>query len=193
MNHGMQDSEKQGNPTIEISSDVLEEAEKSIEKDKKEDQEYYDKFVRLTADFDNYRKRIQKEKTQYIKYGNENLLHDLLPILDNFERALHSSQDSDAKSILEGVRMIYGQLSQNLSQHGLNAQSVVGKPFDPNMHEAMSHVETQEVEPGSVFEEHQKMYMYHDKLLRPALVTVAKESVESDPTDNDDEPSDDDQ
>jgi molecular chaperone GrpE len=185
----MQDSDKQGNPTVEISSDILEEAENAVDPKKTEDkeQEYYDKFVRLTADFDNYRKRIQKEKTQYIKYGNENLLHDLLPILDNFERALDSSQDSDAKSILEGVRMIYGQLSSNLASHGLQAKSTVGQPFDPNMHEAMSHVESDQAQAGTVLQEHQKMYMYHDKLLRPALVTVAKEMNNDDASDSEDD------
>lgn len=136
--------------------------------------DYKNQFVRLSADFDNFRKRTFKEKTDYIKYGNESLLKDLLPIMDNFERALDSSSESDATSILQGVQMIFLQLTQTLEKFGLKGQDTKGQNFDPNLHEAMSNIEDESHPPNTVIEQHQKLYRYHEKLLRPALVTVTK-------------------
>ncbi|MCB1197312.1 MAG: nucleotide exchange factor GrpE [Deltaproteobacteria bacterium] len=147
--------------------------------DKETQPDYKDRFIRLSADFDNYRKRILKEKTDYIKYGNEALLKEILPILDNFERALSASSESDATSILQGVEMIFGQLTQSLEKFGLHSEVTQGQPFDPNLHEAMSNVEDDSVAPNTVIQEHQKLYRYHEKLLRPALVTVSKAKDDS--------------
>lgn len=157
----------------EQAKDDSDSSSENIEEEKKE-VDYKDRFIRLSADFDNYRKRILKEKTDYIKYGNEALLKELLPILDNFERALGSSSESDAASILQGVEMIFGQFTQTLEKFGLKGETTKGHPFDPNLHEAMSNQESEDHEPNTIMEEHQKLYRYHEKLLRPALVTVSK-------------------
>ncbi|MCB0272260.1 MAG: nucleotide exchange factor GrpE [Bdellovibrionales bacterium] len=191
---------KDASPQIEIDPSVLEEAasvvktkdvdpdefaQKDSESETGEakktvpDVDYKDRFIRLSADFDNFRKRIQKEKIEYIKYGNEALLKELLPILDNFERALSASETSDASSILQGVKMILTQMMGTLEKFGLTSMSSMDQPFDPNLHDAMANVEDDNAKPNTIVEEHQKMYRYHDKLLRPALVTVAVPSKDT--------------
>jgi|GEM_PF-1560462 len=171
------DALKDGDDPEQIPEDVS--AAPPVQADQDKDQsdpetDFKDRFIRLSADFDNFRKRIFKEKTDYIKYGNEALLRELLPIMDNFERAMVSSSDSDAASILQGVQMILLQLTQTLEKFGLNGEKTLGQLFDPNLHEAVSNVEDDQAIPNTIIEEHQKLYRYHEKLLRPALVTVAK-------------------
>ncbi|MEZ4845678.1 MAG: nucleotide exchange factor GrpE [Bdellovibrionota bacterium] len=148
--------------------------------------EYRDRWIRVTADFDNFRKRVQKEKADMIKYGNENLIKELLPVLDNFERAM-AAPNSGNDSFAQGVQMIYQQLLMMLERFGVTSESAKGKIFDPNLHEAMSYKEDSSVEPHTVLEEHQKMYFLNKKLIRPALVTVSK--GDGAPDSNDDEPS----
>lgn len=135
--------------------------------------EYRDRWIRVTADFDNFRKRVQKEKVDMIKYGNENLIKELLPVLDNFERAM-AAPSATNDSFAQGVQMIYSQLISMLERFGVTSETVKGKVFDPNLHEAMSYKEDSSVAPHTVLEEHQKMYFLNKKLIRPALVTVSK-------------------
>ena len=140
-------------------------------------EDFKDRWIRTSADFDNFRKRSQKEKADLMKYGNESLLKDLLPVMDNFERALATTgSKSTTESVIQGVQMIYSQLKSILERYGVTADTALGKPFDPNLHEAMSHKEAPAVAPHTVVEEHQKMYFFNKKLIRPALVTVSKES-----------------
>lgn len=192
---------KEGKSSIEIDPSVVEEAVNAVdpkaketakeeENQTKDEVDYKDRLIRLTADFDNYRKRVVKEKTEYIKYGNEHLLKEILPILDNFERALAAENNADAASILKGVEMIFLQLSQTLEKFGLKSESTKGQTFDPNLHDAMSHVPAKDADPNTIVEEHQKLYRYHNKLLRPALVTVAKEEEENSDTPQDEEDGD---
>ncbi len=175
------------NPKIEIDADLLDEAVEAVDGKNPEEardtkpaeptgEEFKDRWIRTMADFDNFRKRTQKEKGDLIKFGNENLIKELLPILDNFERALSSSQGQN-ESIMQGVKMIYTQLMQTLERFGLTSESAKGQPFDPHLHEAMSHVESSEFGPNMVVDEHQKMCFLHKKLIRPALVTVSKDST----------------
>lgn len=181
---------KDPNAEISIDPELVDEALHAVtdgdetpkadpERPEKEEVDYKDRLIRLTADFDNYRKRIVKEKSEYIKYGNEHLLKEMLPIIDNFERALQAENNADAASILKGVEMIFVQLTQTLEKFGLKSESAKGQTFDPNLHDAMSNVTDPEVEPGTIVDEHQKLYRYHDKLIRPALVTVAQEASNS--------------
>ena len=148
--------------------------------------EYRDRWVRVTADFDNFRKRVQKEKADMIKYGNENLIKELLPVLDNFERAM-AAPNAGNDSFAQGVQMIHQQLLMMLERFGVTSESAKGKIFDPNLHEAMSYKEDSSVDPHTVLEEHQKMYFLNKKLIRPALVTVSK--GDGVPETNDEEPS----
>lgn len=157
-----------------LDETLKENASAAIEPEKTQD-ENYEKWVRLSADFDNFRKRTQKEKSDLIRFGNENLLKALLPVLDNFERAVtHSKSARDVDAIAKGVEMILFQLMHTLEQFGLKTQSSLGESFDPKKHDAVAFVEKEGAEPGSVVEEFQKVYFLFDRLLRPASVSVAK-------------------
>ncbi|MEZ4704346.1 MAG: nucleotide exchange factor GrpE [Bdellovibrionota bacterium] len=159
--NGEQDSESNEEPS---------EASPSKEK------EYYDRLLRVSADFDNFRKRAQKDKIELVRFGHESFARELLEVVDNFERAMaHSKSTSEENNtVLQGIRMIFQQLQQSLEKFHIRGQSALGKSFDPNLHEAMNYVETSEHAPNEVIEEHKKAYFIHDRLLRPALVTVAK-------------------
>lgn len=132
------------------------------------------RLLRAQADFDNFRKRTQKEKEELAKYASMKLIDQLLPVVDNFERALQAGQDNpEMSSFSKGVDMIFRQLLQVLEQEGLQAMNAVGQPFNPEFHQAIMQVESDEHEEGIVVEEVQKGYMLKDKVLRPAMVKVS--------------------
>jgi len=134
----------------------------------------WDKFVRERADLENYRKRMQKEKEELLKYGNESLILEILPILDNMERALaHASEESQA-GVVEGVRLTHGMLLATLKKFGVVPLEVArGAAFDPALHHAVHQVESDELPPNTVSEVFQQGYMLNDRLLRAAMVVVA--------------------
>jgi len=135
----------------------------------------YDRLLRQIAELDNFKKRASRERDEAIRFANEILARDLLPVIDNLERAVaHAAGGGNGKPLVEGVEMVLRGLLDTLAKHGIAQISAVGQPFDPSRHEAMAQVESAEHEPNSIVEEHQKGYTYHDRLLRPALVTVAK-------------------
>lgn len=160
------------NPAFQVvSSELLKKMDDLAQKAP----ELQDRLLRMSADWDNSRKRIQKEKDEALKYAAEGILGDLLPIVDNFELGLLSAQNAqDAKSIALGFQMIQMQLTQFLKENGLEAIDAVGKPFDPHLHEALSHQETEEHEEGIVISQTRKGYKIKDRLLRPAAVVVSK-------------------
>ena len=147
--------------------------------------ELNERIVRLTADFDNFRKRAQREKDEARQFANQGLLEKLLPVLDNFEMALTAVKDADP-SVRDGVQMILDQLLGVLKESGVEPVDATGKPFDPNLHEALSQEETTEVEEGTVGQQVQRGYKLNDRLVRPARVVVAKApgAAEEAPTDN---------
>jgi molecular chaperone GrpE len=169
-------------PQTEIDPALIEEAleavapsaEKPAEPAGEKDKELNDRLLRLAADFDNFRKRTQKEKTEFVRYANENLVRDLLPILDNFERALGHATADEKGAVLEGVKLIFSQLTSTLARYGVRSESAVGKPFDPLVQEAVNHLVSRDHPANTVMEEHQKAYFLHDRLIRPALVSVSK-------------------
>jgi molecular chaperone GrpE len=135
----------------------------------------YDRWLRQTAELDNFKKRTARERDEAIRLANEALIKDLLPVVDNLERAVaHASGGGNGKPLVEGVEMVLRQFLDVLTKHGAVQMLAVGQPFDPAKHEAMTQVESDEHEPNSVVEEHQKGYLFRDRLLRPALVSVAK-------------------
>ena len=141
--------------------------------------EYWDRLLRQTADFDNYKKRAARERTDAIKYANEGLLQKLIPVLDNFEMALAASaNEGSAQSLQTGVQMICNQLKSALTEIGLEEIDATHKPFDPNLHEAVSQKETDDVPEGHVVQQLRKGYKFRERLVRPATVIVAKK-VES--------------
>jgi molecular chaperone GrpE len=140
--------------------------------------ENWERLLRTTADFDNFKKRAARERQEAIKFANESLLQKLIPVLDNFDMALAAAQTSgkgDAvQSLQTGVNMIYQQLKAALTEAGLEELDAADKPFDPNFHEAVSQKETAEVPEGHVVQQLRKGYKFRDRLLRPASVVVAK-------------------
>jgi molecular chaperone GrpE len=144
--------------------------------------EHWERLLRLTADFENYKKRATREKQDSIKYANENLLQKLVPVLDNFDMALSATQTAQGdavQSLQTGINMIHQQLKSALLESGLEEVESDGKPFDPNLHEAVSQKETTEAPEGQVVQQLRKGYRFRDRLLRPATVIVAKHPAAS--------------
>ena len=139
--------------------------------------ENWERLLRTTADFDNFKKRAAREKQEAIKFANENLLQKLIPVLDNFDMALAAAQsapDAAPESLRTGVSMIHQLLRNVLSEAGLEEVDAAGKTFDPNLHEAVSQRETTDAPEGQVVQQLRKGYKLRDRLLRPASVVVAK-------------------
>ena len=158
-----------GNLTVEQLEELKQRAAKADEN--------WERLLRTTADFDNFKKRAAREKQDAIKYANESLLQKLIPILDNFDMALaaaQTAQNDAAQSLQAGVNMISQQLKTVLTETGLEEIDATGKAFDPNFHEAVSQQETAEVPEGQVVQQLRKGYKLRDRLLRPASVIVAK-------------------
>jgi molecular chaperone GrpE len=140
--------------------------------------EHWDRLLRTTADFDNFKKRAARERQESIKFANEALMQKLITVLDNFEMAQSAAQNGGAgsvKSLQEGIAMIYQQLRGVLTEAGLEEVDAAGKPFDPNFHEAVSQQESTEVPEGHVLQQLRRGYKLRERLLRPATVVVAKQ------------------
>lgn len=137
-------------------------------------QELHDQFIRLQADFQNYRKRMETEKDALLKYGAERTLSAILPILDNLQRGTASlSESSDPKLLYQSFRLVYKELIEGLANQGLKKMDVVGQPFDPFFHEAVQHAESTEHPENTVVQELQSGFTLYDRVLRPALVSVS--------------------
>ena len=139
----------------------------------KEARENWDRFLRERADLENYRKRVGREKEELLNYGNKSLLEEILPIIDNLERALTHASEESHDAIVEGVRMTHAMLLTALKKFNVTPIEAVGAPFDSAYHQAMAQVPTDQHEPNTVVEEYQKGYMLKERLLRPSMVTVA--------------------
>jgi molecular chaperone GrpE len=140
--------------------------------------ENWDRLLRTSADFDNFKKRAAREKQEAVKYANESLLQKLLPVLDSLDMALAAAQTAGAdagQSLQAGVGLVCQQLKTVLGEAGLEEVDAVGKRFDPNFHEALSQQETPDVPDGHVVQQTRKGYRLRDRLLRPASVIVAKQ------------------
>ena len=136
--------------------------------------ELEDKLKRSLAEFENFRKRTEREKSQMFDLGARSVLEKILPTIDNFERSLASAPDTEeAKSYVEGMQMVYKQLLKNLEDAGVTAMDAKGKPFDPNFHNAVMHVEDDSLGENVVAEELQNGYLYKDAVLRHSMVKVA--------------------
>ncbi len=163
-------------PIIDEANAVLEgEPVDPIEEAQGEARKFKDQWMRTAADFDNYRKRSRREVEDARKSGREDLLRELLPVFDNLERALTSAQRaSDIKGVAEGLSMVMKQFEGTLGRVGITKISAIGQPFDPSIHEAIQQVETDDHPAGQVVSEVQPGYMQGDKLVRAAMVVVAK-------------------
>jgi molecular chaperone GrpE len=173
------ESANEENSTTEDSSSLHNEADDltvALEKVRAQEaaiEEKENKLLRLQADFDNYRRRARLDMEAAQKYRAQNLVSDILPALDNFERALKVDvQDDQMKSILQGMDMVYRQLVEALKKEGVEAIESVGQPFDPHLHQAVMQVEDSSFEANTVIEEFQKGYKLKDRIIRPSMVKV---------------------
>ena len=142
--------------------------------------EYYDRLLRTSAEFDNYKKRTTREMRDVVRYANEKLLKELLSVVDNLERAIISAQQDNAEddALLEGVRLTLNEIEKILERHNVQPVKALGEPFDPNFHQAMMQAESEDQPVNTVIQEMQKGYVLHDRLLRPAMVVVSKAKSE---------------
>lgn len=146
-----------------------------FEERQKEIEELNQRILRISADFDNFRKRTRLEKEELAKYANANLVTELLPVIDNFQRALDVQEpSSEIKSFLKGFEMIFKQLNEVLKQAGLETIDCVGQAFDPQKHDGVMQVEDDSVEDNTILEDMRTGYIFKDKVIRPSMVKVAK-------------------
>lgn len=146
-----------------------------LQEKEKEAAENYDKYVRAVAELDNYRKRAAREKADSLKYGQENLIRDILPQVDSLERALEHADTSDNfEAFKQGLKLVKEHFLGCLEKHGVEKIDACGKIFDPNVHEAMLQVESDNHENNKVLEEFETGYTLNGRLLRPAKVSVSK-------------------
>ncbi len=155
--------------------DGTEELKKLLEEKDKDIKALQEKILYLQADFENFKKLKTKEKLDTLKFGNETLIKEFIPVVDNLEMALnHASSTDDYKSILEGVKLTLNEFLKVLEKSGVTRIDAVGKKFDPNLHEAFYQEERDDIEPDTVISEFQKGYLLNDRLIRPARVILSK-------------------
>ena len=142
----------------------------------RERDELYDRLLRTTAEFDNFRKRTERERREFAEWAAAELLGDVLSVVDDFERALAATAPPEAQKFREGVELIHRQLMEVVKKRGVQPLTVVGEDFDPTLHQAVAYDETPGARDGEVVAELRRGYRLGEKLLRPALVRVAKAS-----------------
>ena len=160
------------------SGDQLKRLETDLEAAKTDAAEWRDRYMRKAAEFENYRKRVEKEKTEIRIMSQSAILRDILPVIDGFDRALKYFDKTDAgagsvEKYREGVELLCRQMLDTLAQAGVTPIESEGKPFDPHQHEAVSRAETSEVDEGTIVSELRRGYMFKESLLRPSQVIVA--------------------
>ena len=158
-----------------VKDDEVQEESQDLIEDSSDDEKYQalmDKFMRLQADFANYKRRTEAQKTEFVELGVKKVVNDLLPVIDNFERALDSIGDKD--STYDGIMMIKDQLTDVLKKEGIVEMKALGEEFDPTYHHAVLTEDSDEYDSGYVIEVLQKGYLINEKTLRPAMVKVSQ-------------------
>ena len=162
-----------------VEPDKLTQLEEALKSKEVEAAANWDRFVRERADLENYRKRVQKEKEELLKYGNESIILEILPAIDNMERALEHASEESMAAIIEGIKLTHGMLRSALKKFGVDmVESAPGTAFDPAFHQAMMQVASSDHEPNTIVSEFQKGYTLNERLLRPAMVSVASSPKE---------------
>ena len=170
-----QDLEPKGADSEESPAEAPEEQMDPLELMTQERDEYKDRLMRMAAETENYKKRSEREKAEFLKRANQSLLKDLLPVMDNLERALEAAgEGSDAEQVAQGVALVQQELNKLFERHGVERVEALGQPFDPEVHEAMMQQEDMEADENTVLSELQKGYRFYGRLLRPAMVVVSK-------------------
>lgn len=168
--------EAQKTEEIGVSLEVEDKTAEAVESIQAELADTKDKYLRLYAEFENYKRKVQKDREELIKYSNESLIYELLPTLDSLEMALKHSDEKQSESLVKGVENTLREMLRILEKFGLAAIEALGKPFDPAYHHAMSQVERDDIESNMVVEEFRKGYLFNEKVLRPSLVAVSKKT-----------------
>lgn len=174
-----------GEPETETGAGTdMEQLKEELEKVRQEAADEHERLLRLSAEFENYKKRIDRQSDEFKKYANESLIKELLTVVDNLERAIYSTEgDKSVNSdscVVEGVEMTLNEILKILKKFNVTPIEARGKPFDPVYHEAMMQEASDEYPENTVINELQKGYMIHDRLLRPAMVVVSKSKSKSD-------------
>jgi molecular chaperone GrpE len=170
----MANEEKVNEKVEETTQSEIDVLKAEVENLRKEVEEYKDKLLRKVAEFENYKKRLEADFSNAVKYANEKLFLEILPIVDDLERSLASGKEKpDFDSFYQGVKMIYSKLMKVLESHGVKPFESVGKPFDFYYHEALLRIPRDDVPPDTVIDEVERGYMYYDKVLRHAKVIVS--------------------
>jgi molecular chaperone GrpE len=161
---------------IEIKKSELETLKKELDEEKNKSKDYFDRYLRLQAEFDNARKRMQREQQEFVKYANEGVIFELLSILDDLERSLEAreTKHQDPEAFLKGIEMILSHLYEMLKKSNVRPIEAKGKIFDPNFHEALMQIESEEYPENTVVEELQKGYMIGDRVIRTTKAKVSK-------------------
>jgi len=185
MHSGKKGNHDKNNVTARQNDDSrvkeLESALKELEKKAAERDEYFDKCARAQADYDNARKRMEKDMRDSVKYANESLIGELFPILDSFDGAMAALEKREEdKGVLDGLKMIQSKFHKVLESNGLSVVKTVGEKFDPVMHEAVMKIHDDKFGDGVVAEELRKGYTLYGKVLRPAMVKVSVKDEKSD-------------
>ena len=171
--------------TPEIPGDLAELQNKLLEKTQ-EAEENYSRLLRLAADMENLKKRQERERAELLQFGNENLIKELLPVVDNLERALdHGRQLEAPAALLEGIDLVYQGFLKALDRFGVTPLDSVGQPFDPAFHNAVMQEEAPDAPDSSVIKELLKGYLLNQRLLRPAMVVVARNPQNTENTQTD--------
>lgn len=137
-------------------------------------QELQDKYLRLAAEFENYKRRALRDQRDHVRFANEGILRELVSIVDNLERAIQASKEQhESERLVQGVELTLKQFLETLMKFGVRPIESVGKPFDPALHQAVARVESADAPENTVLEEYQKGYLLHDRVLRAAMVAVA--------------------
>lgn len=163
------------NPHVEAGEPLSpDELREQLTAKTKEAEELLDKYVRLAAEFDNYKRLASRDQRDYLRFANEGLLKEVLVVIDNLERAVRSgSENPGGEALIQGVELTLKQATEILGKFGVRQINSVGEAFDPTCHQAVAQVESDQVPSNSVVEEYQRGYYLHDRVLRPATVTVA--------------------
>ena len=165
------ESDQQSPPSAEEFARLKEE----LERVRAENEERSDRMLRTIANYENSKKRAEREKAEFFKYAVEGVIKDLIPVVDNIERGIESAKESkDFESLNEGIQLINKQLDDLLKKRDVIAIEARGEPFDPKLHEAMMHIESDDVPENAVIEEFQRGYLLHDRVIRPSMVSVSR-------------------
>ena len=165
---------KPSRDSVKSLREKIEVLEKELAEQSEESERKSDKNVRLLAEFDNYKRRTQDERTKLFRYAGEELAKEILPILDDLHRTLESDGKGKARSILKGIELIIEKLDKTLEDQGIVPFDSIGQVFDPELHEALMSKESEKKEEGIILSEFEKGYKYHDKVIRHSKVVVSE-------------------